>query len=1178
MENNITPNRPISSDTFEADYSAMEKDSRSEELKRKLRARLDESKNAVDDTVRDKEEVPAEQPEQDPSSFIDSSLAVGKDIGKGVASGPRSALRGATKGIEEILSIGREITKIQKTPILKFYNDSGEFDPSFLSQKELIDKFGGKDNPTLEEAFKKITPDAPKNESVTGKMIETISQFLVGFKGIDKVFKAAKTASVATKAASGVTTGKVGEAVAKGVLADLAAFDEQDQRLSNLIEEVPALRNPVTNYLKAEEDDSFLEGKMKQALEGAGLGVITEAFVPAIRAMRKVSKLKSSAKNGDDLFQVPAEEAAGIGVDGKSFNFLGDPDSTDLLIKRKIEKSATQSKGIDVDDVTAASKKPLDESSARDYQINFARIDGPDDIKSVMNELVNDERLVSSVDSARRATRPNEVTLNAAEDIDGFNELMTRRSGDAFNAEQIVAARKMYYTTTDKLMEAAKRASDAEATAVDHYNFRRMVAIHHSVQKEFMGVRAEAGRALQAWRIDVGGTSAENLRALEDTLNRFGGADASSELARRLSSMGDEINTSQINLITQKAGLARTVDAMTEIWTLGLLTNPTTHVVNLASNMLTSVALGIERGIASIGDGPVTMRETISYFQGLLQSQKEAIKNSAKAFRTGEVGIGLGKIELPPVRATSREVLDAQGVLKPLGYAMDYYGRLMSYTGKALAAGDEYSKTILYKAQLKALATRKGLADGLDGDDLKRFIADASENPSEAMRADAVSFANYGTYTNELGQTGKNIQSIIGRNPALRFVVPFVRTPINIFKFTFDRTPIGWVTKNFREDLAAGGVRRQMALSKIGMGSSIIALGVDLSVNGHITGGGPSDNRRRAALRRTGWQPYSIKVDDTWYSYSRFEPISTVLGMSADMAEILSNYESYDIDAQNEVDELSTAIIASIGNQVVGKTFLSGIADLTEMLSDPKRYSAAYLRRYAGSIVPAGVAALERADDPTLNYTFNMIDQVKSRIPGISKDLPARLNVYGEKIKTFYPNEKDLVGATMERMASLFNPIYYSKEKGGSDLDKFMLRNGFYINMPSKTQSFDGIKIKLKDYPDIYHRLVELRAGIGLDSPIIESRYGGATLKEYLTDMVKGENLDSSIFFNDFTDAEEQQNYITKIVTDYQAAAKKQLLEEFPVLEQVIGQEKEKQLSRLGNRGADDFLNQPVNQ
>jgi hypothetical protein len=88
----------------------------------------------------------------------------------------------------------------------------------------------------------------------------------------------------------------------------------------------------------------------------------------------------------------------------------------------------------------------------------------------------------------------------------------------------IEAARRRYDDTGVKLFDAAKAASAANAGVVDQFVFRRMLAMHAAVQKEFMGIRAEAGRALQAWRIPVGLSRRENLAALRDVLDNFGGA------------------------------------------------------------------------------------------------------------------------------------------------------------------------------------------------------------------------------------------------------------------------------------------------------------------------------------------------------------------------------------------------------------------------------------------------------------------------------------------------------------------------------------------------------------------------------------------------------------------------------------------------------------------------------
>lgn len=1081
-------------------------------------------------------------PIEDQGDF-ETSLA--RDVSVGVITAPRSAVRGATKGLNSMLGFLRDV--MDYTPDITFRDDSGTVDykPRLTTRGDSLERLEKGTGADFTGAPQLPVIDKPPVETVTGDVIENIAQFAVGLKGVDKLGKGVKF----------LNDGKLAGNITKGALADLLAFDEHEARLSNVIEQVPALQNPVTEYLAADEDDSFAEGKLKQAIEGMTLGGLTDIFFKGIKLLKKGKKARmgfdADGHTADDLFGDAAAEAADEGVNAKNFEFLGNADADDLFIRRqkKMDDAAVEVQQAfgKPKAVKAGENKVID-----DYEINFARIEAPDDIKQLMDDMVNRPELKESIEAERRGVRDARTTLTAATDIDGFDQLMERRTGDAFNAETIIAARKVYYDTTSKLMDAAKAAASPEASAIDQFNFRKMVAVHHAVQKEFMGVRAEAGRALQAWNIPVGGQGAENARALDQVLNEFGGIEASKDLARRLVHAGNNLNTSQINAITQKAAGARTLDAVAEAWTLGLLTNPTTHVVNISSNALTGLYLGGERlWQAFLKDSPVTLREGAEYFTALLETQKLAFKNGAEAFRTGQTGIGMSKLDLPRVRNTARDILDPDGRAGIFSKAMDAWGAVLSKAaGGSLAFGDEYQKTVLYQAQLRALAVRQGVADGLEGDALQRHVAAVLADPPAVMRADAVQFANYGTFTKELGKTGQALQRVISNQPWLRFVVPFVRTPVNIFKFTFDRTPLTALSRNFRDDIAAGGIRRSTAQAKIGMGTTVMAIGADMAMNGQITGAGPIDPELRAGLRRSGWQPYSIKIGDKYYSYSRFEPVATILGMSADMAEILSNYEAYDIEDQSTIDSLATAVVIAVSNQVVGKTFLSGFADTAQMLADPGRYGQAYLQRFAASFVPAGAAAVERAVNPEMEYVFNTMDAFKARIPGVSADVPKRRNIWGEEIAYFTPHEDAVLGAP-ERILSLFNPVYYSAEKA-APVDRWMLKNGFSISMPNKQQVFDGVKINLRNHPAAYSRLVELRG-----SGVTPQKYSGQTMKQFFDALAdESEPLGRHVtFFRDFgNDFDDQQNFISSVVSDYQAAAKEQLREEFPEIETEIAQ------------------------
>jgi hypothetical protein len=1038
-----------------------------------------------------------------------------KDVARGtIGEGGRAIVSGSTKGINQMLDIVDDTAQWLNENVVELPQTEKKFtlpQPTFGVDKA----------------------ESPK--SVTGNIIEDIMEFLTGFGVAGRAMKGFK---------AGTKTKKLAKRTGQAALGDVLAFDEQEERLSNIIQDVPALQNPVTEFLQTDEDDSVAEAKFKQAIEGIGLGLAGEGLGKVIQVLRKNKKVKQNIEA--ELEAV--EKVPETGLQVEQLSMLGKADSEDFVFT-KMQAAVKETEGLTAKQIDElATKKP---TNADDIQINFARINGPEDLKQAMQAYANEMQLLPKVQDARRGVRSNEVTLRAAEDIDGFQTLLERREGQPLNAEQITAARNFYYNTSNKLMELAKKAASPEATDVDQYAFRKIVALHHAVQKELLGARTEGGRSFQAWAIPITGTPTEKLKGMEEILNIHGGPEAGKDLAKKLASFADgQLNTTQINYITQKSAYARTKDALVEVWTGGMLTNATTHSKNLLSNTATTLMLGFERyGQALLPQSNVTVAEANAYFKGLVESQKLAFANAGKAFKTGQVTIGMEKVELPRVRASSRDILDLQGMAKPLGYALDYYGRVVNIAFKALAAGDEYSKTVLYKAQLNALATTEGITKGLKGEELRNHIANSISSPSQLLQQQAIDFADYATFTNQLGKTGQQIQRIISTNPSLKFVVPFFKTPTNIFKFTYERTPLALTLQKTRKDLAAGGDRQAEALVKIGMGSSLMALGVDMSINGNITGAGPSNPKTRAALKRTGWQPNSVKIGDTYYSYAGLEPFSTLFSFSTTMAEVLTNYEMYDIEAQDEVDKVTTASILALTDATINKTFLQGISNLMDAFSDPERKAESFAQRFLSSFVPAGVAAVERAVNPEREYVTNITDAFKARIPGFSEDVPKRRNVYGEVIQYRYPDE-NILDQTTSGITSLFNPFYASKEKD-SPLDEYLLKEGYSVSMPLKTQTFDGEKINLRDYGEIYSRMLELR---GQEIELIQ--YNNQNMKDALTSLIDRTLPQSIAFYSSFTDGEEKQDIINKIQRDYIKAAKEKLREEYPIIDQLVLQAK----------------------
>ena len=119
-------------------------------------------------------------------------------------------------------------------------------------------------------------PTVDPASTTGGALLRGGAQFLTGFI---PAFRALKLA--------GVTNSFVRATLASG-LADFASFGANDPRIANFIESYPEFNNPITEFLAAPEDrsDGEFEGRFKNMLEGAGLGLAFEGIFKGVRFLR----------------------------------------------------------------------------------------------------------------------------------------------------------------------------------------------------------------------------------------------------------------------------------------------------------------------------------------------------------------------------------------------------------------------------------------------------------------------------------------------------------------------------------------------------------------------------------------------------------------------------------------------------------------------------------------------------------------------------------------------------------------------------------------------------------------------------------------------------------------------------------------------------------------------------
>ena len=428
------------------------------------------------------------------------------------------------------------------------------------------------------------------------------------------------------------------------------------------------------------------------------------------------------------------------------------------------------------------------------------------------------------------------------------------------------------------------------------------------------------------------------------------------------------------------------------------------------------------------------------------------------------------------------------------------------------------------------------------------------------------------TFTNDLDPDGGFLSSVgiaaqrLGtKHPWFRLFVPFIRTPMNILLYASRRTALPGVNKDLygaaeymyrtrlgsknldavktkmAQQLASKDARVQadaMGRMMSALGFSSLALGM-VAAN-RITGAGPKDKRQRDLLAQTGWQPYSIKVGDTYLSYQKMDPFATMLGIFADIGDA-GRYAPP--EEQGELAKLMMGAVASVANNIQSKSYLQGLVQASGILTDPDVTVSKTTGRLASAfMVPAFVAAGRDLTDPQLREVRGPLDQIISRIPFLSDSLDPQRNILGEPVdkKTFSG-----AGRTAVDLSNIFLPTMINATTDDV-VSQELAELGYPFDNPQRFKySEDLSKITNDKGQSAYDRWMELTGTVKIGygqrrnlrsamRRLIQSNYYQRLPIEGVSELdVKSPRV------------QEIQNLLDR----YRSAALRQMLTEFPELE-----------------------------
>lgn len=428
-------------------------------------------------------------------------------------------------------------------------------------------------------------------------------------------------------------------------------------------------------------------------------------------------------------------------------------------------------------------------------------------------------------------------------------------------------------------------------------------------------------------------------------------------------------------------------DKLYEAFLNSILSGPSTHAANISGNLIN---LGI-RPFDRIGSGTIDLLRAPATgtpqerfllegpldVWGMMSGLGDAARVFLRSARHGFVTYG-SKIETKYPVAIGGTT-----------------GEIVRVPTKALQAEDEFFKSLSRSGSLRVMAYREAAVEGHSGMDRLAVMYDKILHPTQTMLDKMNNEALLATFQQALGKYGKATMKYRDSIEPLKYIMPFIKTPINIGKAGLSRTPLNFLELGY--EVASGKLPRggelsdELSKTLIGVGlSAWIATEV---ISGNVTGGGPPDKQQRANLLDTGWRPYSIKIGGAYYPYARLEPLATTVGTVADAVELM------DMASEAEQKQIVQKLAQGFTKNLVDKTYLQGMAQMADALHDPGQYGEKFVSSRLSAVVPAVVAQAARAGDDEMRNVKGLLDTMQARVPVLRQDLPPKRNIYGEEIE-----------------------------------------------------------------------------------------------------------------------------------------------------------------------------------
>lgn len=663
---------------------------------------------------------------------------------------------------------------------------------------------------------------------------------------------------------------------------------------------------------------------------------------------------------------------------------------------------------------------------------------------------------------------------------------------------------------------------------------KQRLAVVSRLGQDAKSLSSAAGRTLRRTRRDFQ-ISPDDL----DALNALDG-ETLVELIRRTDGDPKRMLTA-----SKGAFWRRAIDRGAFYYSNNLLWGWPTHVVNTTSNVLmlglrpTEKLLGgVAQSMRGKDGGGTLVKQAALEYRYTVSSLMDGFTAMSEAFMRGDSRLSpFQKAEFFEEGSLGQNFqADLRQVIKPgsdLWSIMGNAGRIanvaLGLPTRSLGAIDEHMKTMRYRAYVQAKASLEADAQGLTREAYsmhvnRRMVEAIDEVTGEALDPKALMEAQVSTFQQELlpDTLGRSAQAFRANHPSTKLLLPFLKTPVNVFRYSIKMTPgLNLLQSEFRKMIRGElGVEAQAhAYGQMALGTLAFGIAGVMAANGKVTGSGPQDDQTKRKLMEGGWRPnsYVVENDDgtkTYIPINRADPVGMVMGMAAD-AIMIDQLTGREGDSEEVFGPIFTAILG----HVTDRTFLRSFHGAVTALNDPSGRGTRFLGQMVGNTVPGASGLKFMTADDRLTDARGILDNAIKNVPGASLTVPSRRDVFGEPVLkqlglVAKDDSNDPVEAEHQRILlvtgkGLGHP---SPRLGDTDLRDITLtdgRNAFDV-LQEYMRKIPGQKVSLKDtlrkvidhpnYPNFPDGAPDLRGTKSWALARATSRYRKAAKAKFLSD------------------------------------------------------------------------------